>query len=727
MELKNITPFDKFKRIVEATIPSEFQNKTGFAESLVGRALFSIIRYFKQGVDMGRLHYMKNKLENEYFAGVLRLCAMKGIDLKEPKYTSAEDATLQDDTHDDGGGGVVDDGGGQNVQVEESPIICSIMFMDYTKKNDLEGQKNNFEAWKKNLEESRDDYQDNPTELAEIDTAIQQLELYLQCIQIKMSINQEFEVLYPYHQTQDANFDEEATRIILLSLDKILVFLKDDKLKQCSRYKLTPTAEQIIIDKLSTCSPDSIKNKCKEINILIGKAQAQPQPAPVATGNPVTTQGTEGNESTHYEDSDMLFEKIGSGIRINQILGDVLNTAGATGQTSTKVDTKTYLAKIGISTVDQIDFKKLAEIFQKHPTLRDEAAELVSLPGIRDIQYVVARIIYRIKKTPTYTGITPATGGGVSYDEDSALRTYWERLVEKVKGEWIYFINLEDYKLDPFKAQTLQDAIRKSSSSGEILNKTVTRASDALVDSANASKAGLVPYQGDYRQENTPVVLQVRQGDELAYILCSLHFSHVKPESKVFRYLGNINLHKIIQEKLYENASFKTNAKQYATSIYDSDHDTKACSPFLKRVTKMNFGYQNKQGVTGEYYLNGVYFGSLDFQKFSTQGQPRTQNTHWLSFYLKSTVLTIVSNFTAYRTKPGPNDILMMADGKPIDITDLRSSPYVNWAVGQLFTFEDSTWAQAYFPNFSTAITAGVGVPVPITAADYSTIIIFKK
>lgn len=722
MELKNITPFDKFRKIIEARgVSSEFSNEVGFAKSLVGRALFSIIRYFKQGVDIGRLQYMKNKLENEYFAGFLRLLVMKGIDLKEPVYEGSKPVVPSQTEQPQPT---------ETPTNEESPVICGILHLDYNKKNALENKRNDFGSWKEELEESKPDYTGD--ELLEIESTINEFELFLAVIALKMQINDVFEDLYKYQVNEGANFDEATTTSILASLDKILNFLKDEKLKHCPRYKLTPEnmggenrgVEQLIIKRLATCNPETIKNKCNEILTLIGlitpPAQAQTQ---AQTGTTA--------ESLFYDDSDLILEKIGSGIKIMQLLGDSLNTSAETGQTSNIVTTKKYLANIGISTVDQINFKALAQIFHQHPELRNEVAQMVSLDGVRNIQYYVARIIYRIKKTPTYTGITPETGGGVDYKEDSALRTYWEKLVERVKGEWTYFINLEDYKLDPFAALNLQEAMRTNTSAGNTFVKKVTTITNIGQEIVLAEKAGLKVHEGEYSTEKTPVVLQLRDpSGNLSYIVCSLHNTTTTPVYKVYRYLGNIDLHKIINENVHNDADFKsTKAKQYATSIYDADHDTKACSPNLKSYFKIDFTRRLKGPI--EYYINGIYFASSNFQKYSTVGFPTTQNSHCLSLYVKTGGGGIANtgNFRKLINKPTADEqILIMSNNAEVpDIKDLKGSHLFSLQVGQLFTFEDTTWAEAYFPNFSTQITTGAQSPPAITEADWKGVINFKK
>jgi hypothetical protein len=539
------------------------------------------------------------------------------------------------------------------------------------------------------------------------------------------SIDDVFEELHKYQETEGTTYDEATTTTIITALDKILTFLKDDRLKHCSRYKLTPETmaggnkgvEQLIIKRLATCNPEAIKNKCNEILTFIGLI------APAQTPTPQTPT----TESLLNDDNELILEKIGSGIKIMQVLGDSLNTAGDTGQTSNAVSTKKYLASVGITTVDQINFKELAKIFHEHPILRNEVATMVSLEGIRNIQYYVSRIIYRIKKTPTYTGITPEIGGGVNQQEDSALRTYWEKLVEKVKGEWIYFINLEDYKLDPFAALTLQEAIRTKNSSGENFSAKVTKVVSAASDTAMADKAGLIAIPTPYSTEKTPVVLQLRHGDNLSYIVCSLHNSTTAPVSKVYRYLGNIDLHKILSENMHQQTDFKTNiAKKYATSIYDADYDTKACSPFLNKYFKLDFSRRNKGTLS--YTINGVYFGSNNFQRYSTVGEPQNQRTHCLSVYVESRLGTIPFSKLGPTPKPTiDNDIIVMANGAEVpDNRNLKDSATVALEVGQLFRFEDQSWAEAYFPNYTTQVLPGASTPPAITETDWNAVIKFR-
>jgi hypothetical protein len=98
MELNNITSFNNFKnkKIYEADFTHSFSNDVGFAKSLVGRAVFSLFRYFKMGIDTFRMEFLKRELENELFAGVLRYLANSEYS-REDTEEQVEDNTRDED------------------------------------------------------------------------------------------------------------------------------------------------------------------------------------------------------------------------------------------------------------------------------------------------------------------------------------------------------------------------------------------------------------------------------------------------------------------------------------------------------------------------------------------------------------------------------------------------------------------------------------------------------
>ena len=97
--LNNLTRFEDFKKLYEdfrksyeaVDTGTEYSNKTGFSESLIGRATLGIFGLIKDGINAIRIEYFKRKLENEYLAGVLRYCKSKNIDLKDPQKPAVED------------------------------------------------------------------------------------------------------------------------------------------------------------------------------------------------------------------------------------------------------------------------------------------------------------------------------------------------------------------------------------------------------------------------------------------------------------------------------------------------------------------------------------------------------------------------------------------------------------------------------------------------------------
>jgi len=690
----NVTSFNDFKKLNEASIPSEFGNKTGFSESLVGRGLFSIIRYFKMGIDMGRLEYMRRKLENEYFAGWLRFCATKSINIQTGEMAEEVKEPESQGEYD------VQSSAPQGQNEMEYPVICDLLHKDYTHNNppdSLQYLKEQFGPYLEDLKESKDSL--SGEELDDVEFMITEIEMYISYCDKKIAINTIFTKLEHYRSISQTSFSEDEINNILSDLDKIQQFLNGDA-KKCKTYKLTDN-EKNIINFLLTCESDAIKNKCGEINSLIT------------------------NEGLKYHNYEMLNEELsGTGIPIARILGDKLNTAASTGGTSKTVTTKEYLKSINIDTVDQINFKACAELWKKHPEWRDEVAKLVSLEGVKYVQYAVSRIIYRVKKTPTSTGITPEKGGGVNREEDSSLRTLWEKKVEKVKGEWIYFINLEDYKLDPFKALTLQEAIRDKNEKWDGEVTKVQQVATAGGDTANVDKIGLVSQTAPYHREGTLVILQVMWGNNLCYILCSLS-SSIDKRAHIYKYLGNLDVHKILTEKAYDRADFKNTASNYSTNIFSNDHHNKACSPQLNEIFKFNFS--RKVVGSDSYQISGLYFGSSDFKRYSTLGLPTTQNSHIYHLYLKEGVLSLP--FVNTTRTPKKEDIILevMKQGgakervNDNDMLALKNTSVVNWKVGQIFTFKDSDWKKTYFPEpYLTKLETAKTTPESIVGPDYN-------
>ena len=154
-QLNNLTRFEDFKKLYEdfrksyeaVDTGTEYSNKTGFSESLIGRATLGIFGLIKDGINAVRVEYFKRKLENEYFAGVLRYCKSKNIDLKDPKKPA--------DTPSEG-----EVGEENEMIVKIANEILLIRFNDPTYTNDLDFFSKEIENEIKSLSASKivDDY-----------------------------------------------------------------------------------------------------------------------------------------------------------------------------------------------------------------------------------------------------------------------------------------------------------------------------------------------------------------------------------------------------------------------------------------------------------------------------------------------------------------------------------------------------------------------------------------
>lgn len=689
MELNNISSFNEFKKILERSIPDEFSNKTGFSESLVGRGLFSLLRYFKQGIDLGRLEYLKRKLENEYFAGWLRFCAINNIDIKEGKLPEEFKKVERDDT-DDSDDSEIENNNEKYSEERVINIIEPVFKFDYTKNEELINYKKDFEKYIeeiKKIENAGEDSEDLKKILDESD-------LVIKMIDFKTGLNLIFDKMTKYSSQPGIELTQEREQEMISGLSKIESFLNKEA-KSCPNYNLTIN-EKEALRMLSKCKNESIVKKC---NDLLGI-----------------------KESIKYKNSNRINEEaisssINTKIPIMQILGDTLNV----GEASKKVNPYEYLKSIGINNVDEINFKACAEIWRNNPSFRDGVSKLVSLEGVRKIQYAAARIIFRIKKTPTYTGITPEKGGGVDKGEDSALRTAWERKVEKCKGEWVNFMNFESYEIDPFKAMNIQDAIRDKSSEPSyntsyqnMIIKTQNINENSLLQT-NADKLGLIPVlSSPFKIENELVLIQVQYGNDkkLAYMLCT----HNTPKYNtsmgsdeaphIYTYWGNVDLHKIITDKLYDKSDFKgTISSSHSSSIISSSWNNKGCVG-LNQYLDLRPDISPKAG----YKISGYFFGSSSFRRYRTAEDARKQITHFMHLYVDENFTSPRDKFSIVKQNIQKNNIDLYITNsnnkrESVDLNAIKSinedTKTINWAIGSVFKFKDPSWGKAYFPDWN--------------------------
>lgn len=531
MGLQNITSYKNFRRTFEASgVPDEFTNKTGFSESLVGRAMFGILRYFKKGINLGKLEYYKRRLENEYFAGILRFCANMDIDLLTGEGSSS--GTTSNIENND------------NTVPEEEETICDILSIDYTQTD-----------YKVKLQKYIDDFVSDISALnlilptldpntqsdiiSESQDGIEQATKWKKCAEEKIKICDLFTSL------------TGVTDVTLLepALTKIQDFLNSDDAKLCSVYKGTD-AEKTFLKDLESTLTGTPTDITRVKDILVNNIY------------PLL-------ESYNY----LIEEKITSGINkfvsINQILGDQLTLSGSTPM---KVNIFKWLKNKGIEDANKINWVQLEKTFSSNKGYKEGASNMVNKEGIRQIQYAVSRIIFHITKTPDTLGINPGKGGAVEYKEDTSLRTSWEKKVEFVKGEFKNFL-LVDETLDPFVIQNITDRYRdrdKTESYGvRNMEGVVSALSSSITIDSKSSVLGLKP-RGN---ENN-----VSQFDRLYVFTTIINgntyypvFQGKKEYGKtLYKYMGNINLNKIMSDKAYDKPDFESNARNYATGIWEN-------------------------------------------------------------------------------------------------------------------------------------------------------------
>lgn len=724
MDFRNITPFNRFRKTFEEVVAGdEFSNKTGFAESLVGRGIFSIFRYIKQGIDMIRLEYLKRKLENEYFAGFLRFCSVKKINLKDGTMPKGDEG---DESGDESGNG----GGGGN---EEDNAACEIFSIPWPQNNYIATYSGETEKYMNEMIALKEEGVDEE-DAADIDKLIDNAKKMMNYFRIKEEQN----IIYARLDVKikDAgetkSFEGENLTDVVRNLQGIINFLKGDA-RICPTFNLGED-EKSLINKLAAFTNEEIKAKCKEITDLIKApaAQAPAAQAPAAQAPaPVAQAPAHENFSYDMINEEAISSSINTKVPIMQMLGDSLNIMpdGASGVTSHKVNAYEYLKGIGINSVDEINFKACADVWADNPEFKDQCSKMVSVDGIKRLQYAAARIIYRIKKTPTGTGMTPAVGGAVNFAEDSALRSVWERKIETVKGEWTYFMNVEA-ELDPFRIQNLQDAMRARDARGDALAKeSQTYASD-IKDVGEWDKIGLNIVKGTYR-ENQPIVVKCSFNDDanVAYLLCVLHTNKFDKTRSVYRYLGNIKIDQILKDKAYEKTGFKFS--DYSSCILTDKYITEyKGSVELNNFMKLNLSSLKTFG--SGFYLNGIYLSTNDFKRFDMSANLKTCSTKIMYFYVNNGKNAPFSenppSFTPSNTNLKMKYVYNNSVQDATSLTNLKDDiKPIKWKIGAMATFQPS-WLEKYFPGLSNnIILQGNDSKIPSIVNDaYSKVIIIK-
>jgi len=679
MDFKNITSFDRFRKTFEASIPDEFSNKTGFAESLVGRGFFSLIRFFKEGINLGRLEYLKRKLENEYFAGWLRFCALRNINIKNgtmPKksqsQTEIDDVQQTDDEYN---------------RTDDS--ACEIFNLDYTQSNVayLEQLKVSINKYVDNLEKNKDGA--DKEDLDDINDLIENNKKILKYIDIKLKIDAVFNSLWTLINNLPTGMTFTTEQITPLSenLNKIKDFLEGDA-KICPTYHLVKN-ELELIKKINSCTNDDIKSLCAEILKLIE----------------ITNERFKQDDVYDSINEEFVTSKINTKVPIMQILGDSLNvvSGGTHGTASNKVKPYDYLKNIGINSVDEIDFKACSELWaQNDPEFKEGATELVSIDGVRKIQYAASRIIYKNKSYVTGHG---EKSRGLDYQEDSNLRTAWERKVEKCKGEWRYFMNVE--KIDPFKQMSLQESIRKRDTSGDDFVTRTNRQTKPVEDASIMDEIGLKLISGVPKTEGRLYVLQYVYGpnEDFAYLLCTVISDKDSSKDRSwYLYLGNIDITSIRRDKINEKQDKDKllELNKYAASIFDTRdiYLNKGCKEFNDyfKISKVYNGYNGKN-------INSLILSKTDFKRMSSGDvtSPYKRATRLFYVYCDQNG-GINGNFGESKTPSNTLLQIFNEKGNSVNgcaLTGLSKNPnkIETSKIGGIYIFKTPDWGKAYFKN----------------------------
>jgi hypothetical protein len=729
MELRNITPFKNFRKIFEeVNMPNEFSNNTGFRESLVGRALFGILRYFKKGIQLGKLEYYKRKLENEYFAAILRFCAYKGIDLKTGEDPNAGEGGAQG--QEEGG----EDGGGEQKNPAEKEF-CEILSFDCWNDpngNEISSRKKKFADYLNDLNRLKPTLT-NPDDIAEADRLIDKSTKVISCCDKKIAINTVFSNLAHLSGSTDAN--------VAAYLDQIKEFFNSPEAKMCSTYDGTEN-EKNLIKSFSTSTDTNIKSRSDQVIQLLGSAQSAtqlPAPAPTQALPPsAQTKALPPSAQTkalppsaptkflpekpiaalppheRFRYNEAIESGINKSVPITQMLGDQLNLEG---KASSKVNIYEYLQKIGINSVDEINFVELVKLFRANPSYRDDktgvsSENYLNYAGVRKIQYAVSDgIIFHVKKTPDNVGINPGEGGMTNFEEDTSLRKTWEKKVEFVKSEFNGFFNFEI--VDPFRLLNLSDALREhknSAYSGDrvVLDDrgVVENLGKTLELENKKALLGLKPRGNEVvATENTPLIFSVSHGANNYYPVFSLCGSSGTNPNKVYRYIGCINFNKIIDDKELDKPDYKNNAKNFANAVWDTTVKSGSDADFLNFLKIP----QNSLNNGAEYFFDSIYFTASNYDAIKSNRDSSTnpKNMRILYNYVKKTASN-GNNFTGVKATAVETDFALkyLTNGnvlEPLNIKNVKSqtTKTVKMYFGEIFELLPG-WDRIYFPDMGT-------------------------
>ena len=275
-------------------------------------------------------------------------------------------------------------------------------------------------------------------------------------------------------------------------------------------------------------------------------------------------------------------------------------------------------------------------------------------------------------------------------------KTSWEKKVEFVKSEFRNYLLVEK-ELDPFVLLNITDAYRsreKYGSDATILNYagTANNLGNAALITPQSKKMGLTPKGDEDVNEGGIFIYSLSHNGKVYY---PIFYLKNKGGDKVYRYLGNINLKKILDDQLYDDPNYKTIVKDYVTPAWEAakaNTDVDIMS-FLK--------IRPLPTITG-YNFDSLYLTKIDYSAIKSYRNLHGWNVRFLYTFIESAQ----SNGICSGAKAGANNFKMKYLSKTGNLTDISdmtriktvtAGDMLNIQFGQVYEI-DPTWKDLYFP-----------------------------
>lgn len=549
-KLNNITSFSDFKKLYEG-IGDEFSNTVGFTESLIGRATFGLINMVKFGVNKVLLEFYGRRLEDEFFAGLLRYCKKANIDLKDPK-------TVPPDTNVN-----VDTGEEENDMVKIAEEILMIRFDDPTYDADLTEISKLINSGLITVgavtgSKEIDDFKMLDTKL----------------IPLVKAIDDSFSVCNGL--ITSSTLPSAAT---VSNINKIISNIEEVK-------KLTLT---------STPTPIQPEYKLSDAEVKVISGLTSTSVTDPAIIDPIKKVLI--YENSNYSKYRMITEKVGSGsgTKISFILGDELSTEG--------VDK--FLRDQGINNVEEINFTQLAKVF--NDSMRKNATGSVNKDGIIRIQQGMLPKIYHKTPTPKGMGLHPGKGGGIDTSAPTALFLPWQKKVKDVQGQFQNFMNTAE--LDPFKldvgSYSGKDDPDKSKLNAEGEKSNEIQRLSILEKDKNMNKFKIeIP-----KTIKSLYMLRIFSEIDKKFYGPIFRLESTKAGSlNVYKYMGSLNVD-VINKDIIDTKKYSDDLKKYETIFPNSGNGLPPT--FLQNLINGSKSKVSGMDLTGVYFIFSKSISSL--------------------------------------------------------------------------------------------------------------------